>query len=139
MHTVLAYSIFIVFIVIGFFISYKSSVYMINKTNIFGTNLFLGIMINVLQGGVAIYSWFFYSWFISESMFFNGLILGLWLTISSAIILTVWLVLKQEQYRTAFLSLLNKTKDYSFKQLQKIPLDEMKKVISKRVRFLVKR
>ncbi|MDL4843118.1 hypothetical protein [Aquibacillus rhizosphaerae] len=98
MYTTIAIVLFIMFMIAAFFVSYFAARYMIKDTGLFKESVIFATMLNVLHGVVAIFSWFFYSIDISESLFINGLLMGLALLILSELTLVGIITLKRKDY-----------------------------------------
>lgn len=112
----------LLFVGITFVVSYQSAIYIMKETSptIFGTNVFVATMIQLLIVALATFCWFVYAWSISETLFLHGFYLGIELLIISEASLVLMLYQRRQQIEerlqsgqtTQVLFYLNRTKSF---------------------------
>jgi hypothetical protein len=95
--TDIALTIYVIFTIIAFYVSYKYASVMIRITGLFGAHTFIEMVINLAFGIAAILGWFFHSWSVNEFLFFGGLVLGVGLLLISEVALIITLLLKRKR------------------------------------------
>ncbi|WP_407270940.1 hypothetical protein [Radiobacillus sp. PE A8.2] len=91
------YTIYSLFVIIASFISYKSAIYMMERTDTYYTNVFIASIINLQLVAFIVFGWFLYSWNIKETMFFDGLIWGIGLFVLSEAVMTAWFIYQKKK------------------------------------------
>jgi peptidoglycan biosynthesis protein MviN/MurJ (putative lipid II flippase) len=104
----IAFTVYIIIMAIGFFISYKYGSYMIRKTGLFLPQSFIAGTIIIAIDVLAIIGWAYYSWGINEFIFIIGIFLGLGLIVVSEVILITVLLIKRKLMIQTFNDNLNK-------------------------------
>jgi len=93
-----AMTIYVVFMIVVSFVSFKYGSTMIKKTGLFLPQAIIAGTINFTLGLFAIIGWFFFAWGVNEFLLFGGLILGIGiLVVSEAALITV-LILKRKKW-----------------------------------------
>ncbi|MGE8081423.1 hypothetical protein [Peribacillus loiseleuriae] len=73
----IALTIYVIFMIIASFVSFKYGSFMIRKTGLFLPNSLIAGTLNLVIGILVIIGWFFFSWRVNEFLFFGGLVLGI--------------------------------------------------------------
>ncbi|MTI79618.1 MAG: hypothetical protein FH758_01865 [Firmicutes bacterium] len=95
-------AVYLTFMVIAFFSSYKYGSYMTRKTGWFFPQLFIAGTINIVLGMIATLGWIFFSWGLNEYLFFGGLLLGLRLWVVGEVVLIILLLIRRKQLMKIF-------------------------------------
>ncbi|RBW67482.1 hypothetical protein [Bacillus taeanensis] len=98
----LAIGAYAIFIIVSFFVSYKYGTFMIKKTGLFFTQVFIAVTINIALGMLALIGWFFYSLGVNEFLFLGGLFLGTALLVITEIVLLILLFVKRKRMLKIF-------------------------------------
>jgi hypothetical protein len=94
----IAMIIYIIFMIVSTFVSFKYGSTMIRKTGLFLPQTLISGTINLALGVFAIIGWFFFAWGLNEYLFFGGLVLGIGLLVVGEAILITTLFLKRKQW-----------------------------------------
>lgn len=94
----IAVTIYVIFMFVATFGSYKYGSIMIRKTGLFIPQSLIAGIINLVLGVFIIVGWFFFSWRINEFMFFGGLVLGVGLLVVGQAVLFTALFIKRKQW-----------------------------------------
>jgi len=89
-------AIYVFFILIVLFISYKYASYMIKNTGLFLAYSFIASMINLTLLIIGILVWLFYFWGVNEFLFFGSAYLGIALIVVSEFVLIITLLIKRK-------------------------------------------
>ncbi|KGP91196.1 hypothetical protein N780_08200 [Pontibacillus chungwhensis BH030062] len=90
--------IYIIFMVVATFVSFKYGSSMIIKTGLFLPQTLIAGTINLALGVFAIIGWFFFAWGVNEFLFFGGLVLGIGLLVVGEAVLITTLFLKRKKW-----------------------------------------
>ncbi|WP_234978484.1 hypothetical protein [Bacillus tuaregi] len=91
-------TIYVIFMIIATFVSFKYGSIMIRKTGLFLPQSLVAGIINLGLGVIGILGWFFFSWSVNEFLFFGGLALGVGLLIVGEIVLFAILFSKRKRW-----------------------------------------
>ncbi|KUP09278.1 hypothetical protein Q73_03085 [Bacillus coahuilensis m2-6] len=92
----IAMTIYIIFMIVATFVSFKYGSTMIKKTGLFLPQALIAGTINLVLGVFAIIGWFFFAWGVNEFLFFGGLVLGIGLLVVGEAVLLTTLFLKRK-------------------------------------------
>ncbi|KEF37111.1 hypothetical protein M670_03704 [Schinkia azotoformans MEV2011] len=96
-----AFTIYIVIMLVGFFISYKYSSYMIRKTGLFFPQAFIAGTMIIAIDVIAIVGWSYYSWGTNEFTFIVGILFGFGLlVVSEAVLIAILFIRRKHMMRT---------------------------------------
>ncbi|MEH7225012.1 hypothetical protein V7112_14480 [Bacillus sp. JJ1566] len=94
----IAMTIYVIFMIVSIFVSFKYGSTMIIKTGLFLPQALIAGTINLCLGVIGILGWFFFSWSVNEILFFGGLALGVGLLALSEIVLFSILFSKRKRW-----------------------------------------
>lgn len=94
----IAITIYIIFMIVATFVSFKYGSTMIRKTGLFLPKALIAGTINLALGVFAIIGWFFFAWGVNEFLFFGGLVLGIGLLVIGEAVLITTLFLKRKKW-----------------------------------------
>jgi len=95
----IAMTLYIIFMVVATFVSFKYGSIMIRKTGLFIPQAFISGTINLALGVIAIIGWFIFTWGVNEFLFFGGLLLGIGLLAVGEAVLIATLFLKRKKWK----------------------------------------
>lgn len=97
----IAFTIYIVILLISFLIGYKYGSYLIRKTGLFFSPVFIAGTLIIAIDIIAIIGWFNYSWGTNEFPFIIGIFVGLGLmVVSEAVLITILFIKKKHLVQT---------------------------------------
>ncbi|QHE54305.1 hypothetical protein [Pontibacillus sp. HMF3514] len=94
----IATTIYIIFMIVATFVSFKYGSNMIRKTGLFLPQALIAGTINLALGLFSIIGWFFFAWGVNEFLFFGGLVLGIGLLVVCEAVLITTLFLKRKKW-----------------------------------------
>ncbi|WP_121661941.1 hypothetical protein [Metabacillus litoralis] len=94
----IAMTIYIIYMIVATFVSFKYGSTMIRKTGLFLPQTLIAGTINLALGVCAIIGWFFFAWGVNEFLFFGGLVLGIGLLVVGEAVLITALFLKRKKW-----------------------------------------
>jgi hypothetical protein len=94
----IAMIIYVIFMLLANFVSFKYGSTMIRKTGLFLPQTLIAGTINLVLGVFVIIGWFFFTWGVDEFLFFGGLVLGIGLLVLGEAILIATLFLKRKKW-----------------------------------------
>ncbi|MCD5324395.1 MULTISPECIES: hypothetical protein [Pontibacillus] len=94
----IAMIIYIIFMIVATFVSFKYGSTMIKKKGLFLPSTLIAGTINLVLGVFAILVWVFFTWGVNEFLFFGGLVLGSGLLVVGEAVLLTTLFLKRKKW-----------------------------------------
>ncbi|MFD1737191.1 hypothetical protein ACFSCX_11575 [Bacillus salitolerans] len=91
-------TIYVIFLIVATFISFKYGSTMIRKTGLFLPHALIAGAINLALGLFAIVGWYFFAWSVNEFLFFGGLVLGIGLLVVGEAALITILCIKRKKW-----------------------------------------
>ncbi|MFZ3579737.1 hypothetical protein [Virgibacillus sp. DJP39] len=93
----IAMAIYVIFMIVATFVSFKYASTMIRKTGLFLPQTLIAGTINLGLGVFAIIGWFFFAWGVNEFLFFGGLVLGIGLlVVGEAVLITTLFLIRNK-------------------------------------------
>jgi len=97
----IAFTIYIVMLVLGLFIGSKYGSYMIRKTGLFFPQLFIAGTIVIAIDSIATIGWAYFSWGTNEFISIIGILLGLGsMLVSEVLLITILLIKRKNMIKT---------------------------------------
>lgn len=94
----IAMTLYVIFMVVATFVSFKYGSIMIRKTGLFIPQALISGTINLALGVLAIMGWFTFTWGVNEFLFFGGLLLGIGILVVGEAVLITTLFLKRKKW-----------------------------------------